>query len=115
MIARTWNCRVPRRHADGFLQHLLGTGVAECAAIPGYAGAQVQRALVEDQVEFRLVTYWHSWDAVHAFAGPQIDRAVLFAGDDKYELEAAATVEHHVIVFRSETSPGPADGQRERE
>lgn len=35
MIARSWDGRVPRRHADGFHQHRLVTGVADSAKIAG--------------------------------------------------------------------------------
>ena len=37
MIARHWHGRVPSRHAERFAGHLRATGIAEAAAVPGYA------------------------------------------------------------------------------
>lgn len=99
MIARTWNGRVPAHHADGFEQHLLATGVAEATRLSGYAGAQVLRDEAEGHVEFRLVTYWDSWDSIRRFAGARPTTAVLYPGDEAYELVPDLTVRHHLVRF----------------
>lgn len=101
MIARTWNGRLPAHHADGFARHLSATGVAEAAALPGHLGADVFRADVGEHVEFRLVTYWRSWEAIQSFAGEEPDRAVLYPGDEEYELVPSFVVEHHHVIHRS--------------
>jgi heme-degrading monooxygenase HmoA len=113
VIARTWNGRVPAHHAEDFERHLLATGVAEAAALPGCLGAEVLRAASAEHVDFRLVTYWRSWEAVLSFAGARpdeavlsfagagADRAVLYPGDEAYELVPSLTVEHHHVVHRS--------------
>lgn len=98
MIARTWNGRVPARHAHDFEQHMVATGVAEAAEIPGYRGGQILRTETDDYVEFRLITYWDSWEPIWRFAGQNITTAVLYPGDEKYELIPATTVEHHYVT-----------------
>lgn len=98
MIARTWNGRVPTRHADGFGQHLLATGVAEATRVSGYGGAQILRAEADGYVQFRLVTYWDSWDSIRRFAGEQPTTAVLYPGDEAYELVPDLTVQHHLVT-----------------
>ncbi|GAA3227859.1 antibiotic biosynthesis monooxygenase family protein [Nonomuraea helvata] len=98
MIARTWSGRVPHHHADGFAAHLLDTGVAEAASTPGNRGAQVLHAAFDDHVEFRLITYWESWEAIRHFAGDDVSRAVLYPGDERYELTPSPSVEHHHVL-----------------
>jgi heme-degrading monooxygenase HmoA len=98
LIARTWNGRVPARHAHGFEQHLLATGVAEAARLPGYTGAQVLRADGEGYVEFRLITYWESWEPIRHFAGQDAATAVLYPGDEEYQLIPDLTVTHHRVT-----------------
>ncbi|MEU6717332.1 antibiotic biosynthesis monooxygenase [Nonomuraea sp. NPDC046802] len=104
MIARTWRGRVPARHADAFERHLLATGVADCSALAGYLGAEVARADIDGHVEFRLITYWQSWEAISAFAGPDLGTAVLYPGDERYELVPDRSVEHHHITYRRLTA-----------
>jgi imidazolonepropionase-like amidohydrolase len=98
MIARTWKGRVPRRHAEAFTAHLLGTGVAEAERVYGFRGARVLRANHLGHVEFRLVTYWDSWTAIGRFAGDDIGSAVLYPGDEHYELRPDAHVQHHYVM-----------------
>lgn len=99
MIARSWDGRVPRRHADGFHQHLLATGVAESGKIAGNRGAQILRTDAGDYVDFRLITYWDSWEAIAAFAGGgNLTNAVLYPGDERYNLVASPHVEHRHIA-----------------
>ncbi|SDZ33944.1 hypothetical protein SAMN05421504_11310 [Amycolatopsis xylanica] len=99
MIARTWNGRVPAHHADGFERHLLATGVAEAARLAGYAGAQILRDEANGHVEFRLITYWDDWAAIRRFAGEELTAAVLYPGDEAYELIPGTTVRHHLVSF----------------
>lgn len=98
MIARHWHGRVPGRHADRFAEYLRATGIAEAASLPGYAGARVQRTSHGTSVEFELITYWYHWSAVRRFAGKDLDRAVLYPGDEEYELEPALRVEHRQLA-----------------
>jgi hypothetical protein len=62
MIVRTWHGIVPAEKADGFLDYLLNTGVAEAKA------------------------YWESIDSIRSFAGPKPHVAVTCPEDGKYGL-----------------------------
>jgi heme-degrading monooxygenase HmoA len=99
MIAREWKCLVPCRHRDGFMAHLYATGVAETSALPGYCGYQIlERELAGDMAEVTLVTYWGSLEDVKAFAGEDIGVAVLYPGDEVYEIVPETVVRHYGVV-----------------
>jgi len=105
MIAREWKCLCPRRHREGFLKHLELTGVSEARAMPGYLGHQVLERLCEtcptgrsSAVEIGLVTYWESWEAVHVFAGINPERAVLYPGDERFEIVPDRHVRHYEVL-----------------
>jgi len=99
VIAREWKCRLPRRHRDGFMEHLYATGVAETSALPGYRGYQIlERELPYDVAEVTLVTYWGSLEDIKAFAGEDIGVAVLYPGDEVYELVPETVVRHYEVV-----------------
>lgn len=98
MIAREWKCRCPKRHRDGFLRHLYATGVAETSALPGFVGYQILEREHGDAVEMTLVTYWGALEDVTAFAGEDIGRAVLYPGDERYEIVPETEVRHWRII-----------------
>ena len=98
MIAREWKCRCPLRHRDGFLRHLQATGVAETSTLPGFAGYQILERECTDGVEVTLVTYWASLQAITAFAGEEIGRAVLYPGDEAFEIVSETEVRHFRVL-----------------
>jgi len=57
--------------------HLRRDTFPRLAAIPGFVEASVLRRDVDGGTEFQVVTVWDSLEAVKAFAGPQVDVAVV--------------------------------------
>ena len=108
MIAREWKCLCPPRHRDGFLKHLYATGVAETSALPGYVGHQILARDADGMVEFTLVTYWESLACVTAFAGRDIGVAVLYPGDEAYQIVPETVVRHYAVLACD--VPGPVGG-----
>ncbi|UJX43253.1 antibiotic biosynthesis monooxygenase [Desulfovibrio sp. JY] len=98
MVAREWKCLCPPVHRDGFLAHLAATGVAETSVTPGYRGHQILTRKVDGLVEVTFVSYWESLAAIEAFAGADIGRAVLYPGDDAYEIVPETVVRHFEVV-----------------
>jgi len=49
-------------------------------------------------VEIGLTTYWETWEAVRAFAGEDLERAVLYPGDEKYEIVPDKHVRHYDVL-----------------
>lgn len=105
MIAREWRCLCPTRHREGFLKHLGLTGVREARATPGCRGHQVLERLahtcqagVSGCVEIALVTFWEDWEAVRAFAGDDIERSVLYPGDDRFDIVPDRHVRHYEVL-----------------
>lgn len=105
MIAREWKCLCPTRHRDAFLLHLERTGVREARETSGYKGHLVLERLDlachagrSGSVEIGLTTFWESWEAVRAFAGEDMDRAVLYPGDERYEIIPDKHVRHYEVL-----------------
>lgn len=109
MIAREWKCLCPTRHREGFLIHLERTGVHEARQTPGYRGHLILERLDltcqagrSGSVEIGLTTFWESWEAVRAFAGDEPERAVLYPGDERYEIIPDKHVRHYEVLEKSE-------------
>ena len=105
MIAREWKCLCPRLNREGFLEHLERTGVREAQVTPGYLGHQVLERLGEccstarsSTLEIGLLTYWEDWEAVRAFAGDNPERAVLYPGDERFDIVPDKHVRHYEVL-----------------
>jgi heme-degrading monooxygenase HmoA len=59
--------------------------------------------------EFITVSLWDSIDAIRAFAGHDIEAAVLYP-EDARNLVGESTVAHHQIVDQVEPAPGSGEG-----
>ena len=101
MIARTWAGAVRAADADAYVEYLHRTGFPEYAGTPGNRGVLALRRRVGDRAEFLLVTLWDSEEAVRAFAGDDIERAVFYPEDDRFLVERGERVNHYEVVHES--------------
>jgi heme-degrading monooxygenase HmoA len=98
MIARVWRGVTPAEKADAYLDYLQETGLKEYRATEGNLSAQVWRRIVDDRAEFLTVTLWDSYDAVHRFAGVDIDKPVYYPADGEYLVGFEPAVDHYEVV-----------------
>jgi heme-degrading monooxygenase HmoA len=98
MIARIWRGTVRESDKDIYYDYLLKTGLKEYAETPGNRGVQTLRSIADGKCEFFLLTYWDSWDAIKAFAGPDYEKAVYYPEDEKFLIEKRPKVEHFEVL-----------------
>lgn len=77
MIARLWRGRASVANADAYHRHLAQRVFPALAALDGHRGAWLLRRATPDSIEFLVVTLWESRAAIRAFAGDDIDVAVV--------------------------------------
>jgi heme-degrading monooxygenase HmoA len=65
--------------------------------MPGNRGAWLLRRPDRDRVEIVTLSFWDSVQAIKAFAGDDIDRAVYYPEDDRYLLERDPNVLHYQV------------------
>ena len=65
---------------------------------PGNRGAWMLRRDEGDRTEFVTLSYWDSLDAVRAFAGDDVERAVFYPEDDRFLVDRETRVLHYEIV-----------------
>ena len=98
MIARIWRGVVPEAKADAYLEYLQETGLEEYRATEGNWGVQVLTRIADGRAEFLLLSLWESWDAIHAFAGDDVERAVYYPRDAEYLVELEPRVAHYEVA-----------------
>ena len=77
MIARLWRGRAKGANAAAYLHHFTETVMPELKALAGHRGAWLLRQEVEGETEFLALTLWESLDAIRAFAGDEIETAIV--------------------------------------
>jgi heme-degrading monooxygenase HmoA len=77
MIERVWSARTTREGALRYADHFRRVVLPELAAIAGYRGARLLERELDGGIEVVVVTLWHSLDAIRAFAGDDLEHAVV--------------------------------------
>jgi heme-degrading monooxygenase HmoA len=88
MIVRAWRGRAARGNPGPYIEHFRKNVLPELKEIEGFLGASLLREDRADEIEFLVLSRWASMDAVRAFAGADVTRAVV-------EPEAVASLEDY--------------------
>jgi heme-degrading monooxygenase HmoA len=78
--------------------HFREKVVPELRQVPGFAGAQLARRQIGDKIEFLVLTRWRSMDAIRAFAGTDVEKAVVEPDAVAALLEFDGRVRHYDVV-----------------
>jgi heme-degrading monooxygenase HmoA len=97
VIARVWRGWTSEEDADEYIEYLRETGVKEARSLPGNRAFYILRRLERGRAEFVTVILWESLDAIRAFAGDDIERAVFFPEDERYLVDRELTVSHYEV------------------
>jgi len=77
MIERVWLARTTRDGAAKYAEHFRRVVMPEVTAIAGYRGARLLERELDGGIQIAVVTRWQTIDAIRAFAGEDLDRAVV--------------------------------------
>ncbi len=96
---RVWHGVTPEEKGDAYYAYILETGVKFYRSQKGNRGQFVLRRDREGKADFLLLSLWDSREAIRAFAGPDIDKAVyLFSRDAEFLLELEPDVRHYEVL-----------------
>ena len=84
-----------RRRVRGYIQE---TGFAEYGRTPGNRGAWLLRREDQGTTEFIALSLWESVDAIRAFAGEDIEAAVLYPEDERYLIGGESRTAHYEVA-----------------
>ena len=98
MIARIWSGAVRTDDADTYADYIRATGFAEYGRTPGNRGAWLLRRDDEGITEFITLSIWDTVDAIRAFAGEDIEAAVLYPEDERYLIDGESHITHFDVA-----------------
>lgn len=97
-VVRSWVGVTTRDHAAPYLAHLREQTVPQLRVLPGFVGVQILQRAIDDGFEFRVQTTWQSMASIHAFAGEDLDIAVVPPAAQAVLLRFDAHVVHDEVV-----------------
>lgn len=98
MIARIWRGAVRIEDADAYARYIRDTGFAEYGRTAGNCGAWMLRRDDGGETEFLTLSMWASREAIKAFAGEDIEAAVLYPEDERYLIGGKSSIAHYKVV-----------------
>jgi heme-degrading monooxygenase HmoA len=107
MIIREWRGRAMPSRSDAYPKHFRDIVVPELRSLSGFLGAHLSQRQIGDQVEFLVLTRWQSMEAISAFAGSSIDKAVVAPGAIAALIDFDDTVQHYIVIEDVSVSPSP--------
>ena len=98
MISRHWTGLAKARCAGAYVEHLQTETFPAIRKLPGFVDASILSRVVAEGVEFLVVTQWESLDAIRAFAGEQLDEAVVPAKVRDMMIKYDRQVRHYEVI-----------------
>jgi heme-degrading monooxygenase HmoA len=97
-IARLWRGVVRTTDADEYADYIRDTGFAAYGRTPGNRGAWLLRRDDEDTTEFIAFSVWDDAESIRAFAGEDIEAAVLYPEDERFLIDGDSSIAHYDVV-----------------
>jgi heme-degrading monooxygenase HmoA len=94
VVARIWRGAVRAEDADEYVRYIEETGLREYRETAGNRGAWLLRRVEGDRCEIVTLSFWDSIDAIRAFAGDDVERAVYYPEDERFLVEHDNRVTH---------------------
>lgn len=98
MISRHWRGLAKAEHADAYVEHLQAETFPQLRKLNGFISASILRRPVPEGVEFLIVTNWISIDEIRAFAGNDVETAVVPQSVQDLMVEFDRTARHFEVV-----------------
>jgi heme-degrading monooxygenase HmoA len=70
----------------------------ELRHLPGFMSADLGQRQLDGKLEFLVLTRWQSMDAIRAFAGEDVENAVVEPGAVAALIEYDTSVRHYEII-----------------
>lgn len=102
MIARLWSAKTTHAQRSAYADHLREQVLPTVRKLDGYAGALLLEREASDRVEIVVITFWHSLDSIQAFAGADLEQAVVANEAASLLTEFDPRVGHYELVMKDD-------------
>ena len=102
MISRHWKGIVKREQAERYVAHLRSDTFPKLAVLAGFLRASILRRELTIGTEFQVITVWESLEAIRAFAGDDVEAAVVPPEAEAMMVEFDRRADHYQIAYSFE-------------
>lgn len=107
MIVRLWVAHATREGASRYQEHFASHVLPTLSRVDGYLGASLLGRNHGDEVELVVLTRWRSIESVRAFAGEDLERAVVAEEAQAVLARWDPRVRHYEERLGSDAQPRP--------
>lgn len=101
MISRLWRGRAETATASAYYRHFTETVVPALKTLAGHRGTWLLRRDADGDTEFLVITLWESRQSIEAFAGANIDVAIVEPEGRAVLSDFDDFARHYEVAFRS--------------
>ena len=98
-VARIWQGRVSIANGDAYEKYVKENGVPKMTSAAWNLGIQILKRPTTEAVEFVIISYWESRDAIKKVVGDDIEKAFSLPRDSEFLLEPVTTVKHYQVAY----------------
>jgi heme-degrading monooxygenase HmoA len=98
MIARAWKATATPEGARRYAEHFDGAVLPELRKLDGCRSAQLLTRESGGQVEIEVISYWDSLETIRAFAGDDLEHAVVEPAAQAALTDFERTVTHFTVT-----------------
>jgi len=99
MVVRQWRGLAKKEKELTYIDHFHQEVLPNLHQLAGFLGATVLRMERKDGIELTVLTRWQSMEAIRAFAGTNLDVAVVAEGAKPCFHCYDKSVTHHTVVL----------------
>jgi GNAT superfamily N-acetyltransferase len=98
MIAGHWKGIAKTEEAENYIEHLKTETFPHLATLAGFIEAKILRRKLNEGVEFLIISHWASLESIKAFAGENVEIAVVPPNVQAMMLRYDKTVSHYEVA-----------------
>jgi heme-degrading monooxygenase HmoA len=101
MIVRSWRGRVALAPPSGYPRYFIDKVLPQLKRIDGFLGATLLKHQRAHDIEYVVESRWATMDAIRAFAGANLDRAVVEPEAQAMLVDYDQRVVHYEVVYET--------------
>lgn len=101
MIVRVWRGRMALSNPSFYPRYFIDHVLPQLKRLDGFVGATLLKQQRAHDIEYTVETRWASMDAIRAFAGANLDRAVVEPEAQAALVDYDQRVQHYEVVYET--------------
>lgn len=108
MVLRMWRARSTAEKSAKYVDHVTKKVFPLLCSIEGHRGAYLLQRVLDNAIEFVMLTLWESMEAVRRFAGPKTEKAVVDPDAQAVLTAFDESATHYQVVHHVDVAAKPA-------